>query len=524
MTDPATEPEDALLAFLARCDEALASGEPLPGGLPLAEEHTQRRVACLRLLREIFPGKSPTAMHLASALGQPPAQLGRFLIRRELGRGGFGIVFLADDPTLNRPVALKVPRPEALARPDLRQRFLREARITAGLDHPNIVPVYETGEIGAVCYIASTYCPGVNLATWLKQRPGPMDPHAAARLIAAVTDAVQYAHTQGILHRDLKPSNILLVPVPEGSETLDGLAFVPRLTDFGLAKLKAAEEDATSSGVLLGTPPYMAPEQVEGRLERVGAASDVYALGVILFELLTGTMPFGGPSLLATLEHIRHGEPADLRRLNTCVPRDLETICLKCLHKDPERRYSSAAALADDLRRFLHHEPIEARRRGWADRLRTWSRRPERVRDAGVLGTLYGATYVGIMVCLAAAIAAGVSPGDFHDYMRSHFFGHVGMFAIPWVLCGWATCARRHFAIYLGIILLPVNMFIGWLVGTGQSDTCGVFTYTDPGAQLLIFIVFSILMSVLFFAYVLAAIAYRANRDVPGFSARRQRV
>jgi serine/threonine protein kinase len=322
----------------------------------------------------------------------PPARLGRFAIRQELGRGGYGIVYLAYDPQLRRDVALKVPRAHLLDTDELRARFYHEARAAAALDHPNLVPIYEAGAEGGVCYIASAYCPGVSLAAWLKEHREPVPERDAAALVAALADAVQHAHSRGILHRDLKPANILLqkseIQKPKSeansknqdpkfktsSTAVSDLRlsefefisdfgfrisdFVPKITDFGLAKRLADATGQTQSGDIVGTPAYMAPEQAEGRIKDIGTAADVYALGAVLYEVLAGRPPFQGETVLLMLEQVRTQEPPPLRRLRPKLPRDLETICLKCLQKDPARRYGSAAALADDLRRFLAGEPV----------------------------------------------------------------------------------------------------------------------------------------------------------------------
>jgi WD40 repeat protein len=328
-------------------------------------------------------------------------QFGRFQIERELGRGGCGVVFLAFDPTLGRRVALKLPRPEALASPELRARFVREAKATAGLDHPNIVPVYEAGEHGPVWYIASAYCDGPTLAAWLKEQQEPVPPLAAAALLAVLAGAVQHAHSRGILHRDLKPANILLggvrgqgSGVSEGTKdgacslTPDAWPLTPKIADFGLAKIcdvdqhratlpgmPAGADAPTCTGVVLGTPRYMAPEQAEGGLAEVGPATDGYGLGVILYEVLAGRPPFQGGSDLATLQLVRSEEPVPLCRLRPDVPRDLEAICLKCLEKEPRKRYPSAAELEADLRRFLRSEPTKARPLGAGRRAWKWARR-----------------------------------------------------------------------------------------------------------------------------------------------------
>jgi WD40 repeat protein len=364
-----------------------------------------------------------------------PAQLGRFQIVKVIGQGGCGVVFLAQDPALHRQVAVKVPRPEALITPELRQRFLREGRAAACLDHPNIVAVYEAGEIGAICYLASAYCAGITLREWLHEYGGPVAPRAAANLIATLADAMRYAHEIGVCHRDLKPSNILLQsgatepreptrgmdcrlsvrerasfrgakgdsvePAPLSPRDLQ-LA-IPKIIDFGLAKVLGGDpgEAGTRSGAVFGTPHYMAPEQAQGRTRLIGPATDIHALGVILYELLTGHVPFQGDTDLEILGQVAAVEPVCPRRVRRQVPRELETICLKCLEKQPEKRYGSMQDLAEDLHRFLDGRPIQARRIGWAGRVAKLARRRPRATAAGAL--------TGVLLCSLIAVLIWIS-------------------------------------------------------------------------------------------------------------------
>ncbi len=337
---------------------------------------------------------APPESDPAAGFDETPKTIGRFQIVRELGRGGYGVVFLAVDPELDREVALKVPRPEAVLSADLRTRFLREGKAVASLNHANIIPVFEVGRVGALCYIASAYCDGISLAQWLRER-GPAQPTQAARLVEVLAEAVQHAHGRGVVHRDLKPSNVLLdfrfsmddvrlqTMSPFGSTSSGNAAIenqestidhaMPMITDFGLAKT-AIHADQTRTGSILGTPSYMAPEQAAGRLSEVGPAADIYALGAILYELLTGQPPFRKESDLATLRAVEAEEPPPPRRRRPETPRDLEAICLKCLEKAPGQRYRTATELAADLQRFRGGQPVQARRIGTLERLDRWRR------------------------------------------------------------------------------------------------------------------------------------------------------
>jgi len=380
--------EDLFADLLAGCDEALAAGGwdgPLPAEIPPElRERLERGVNCLRRLRA---GAEPTTLPYPVADGVdsdllPWSRLGRFRVLQELGRGGWGVVFLAHDPLLGREVALKVPRPEVAVAPDFAERFAREARAAAGLNHPNLVPVYEVGSAGVVRFLVSAYCPGVTLAAWLRERSEPVAFRTAASLVATLADAVQHAHDRGVIHRDLKPSNVLLEPAKAGTATEprpgdDWLGFTPRVTDFGLAKLLFDEPGTgrTLTGAVMGTARYMAPEQAAGKSKEVGPHADVYALGAIFYEVLTRRPPFSGDSDLEILLHVRSDEPMSPTRLRPRLPRDLETICLHCLEKEPAKRYPTAGELAQDLRRYLDRRPIRARPAGRIERSWRWCRR-----------------------------------------------------------------------------------------------------------------------------------------------------
>jgi WD40 repeat protein len=412
-------PEQQFDSWLIAYHDALAAGsaatsrpdfKPTPELLP----RLQGAQACLQLLERVWPRSAqltpedngerpPAGLSFAHDL---PVRINRFQIRRELGRGGFGIVFLAWDPKLGREVALKVPRGEVLLDVELRRRFIWEAQAAAGLSHPHIVHVHEAGLAGTVLYIASEYCSGTTLADWLARRQQPVSARSAATLVALLAGTVHYIHSQGILHRDLKPRNILLTLPPKGpTKDLDGLSteledFIPKVTDFGLAKALERGGDDTRTGTVVGTVRYMAPEQVRGRSKEIGWYADVYALGVILYELLTGRTPFRANGEQDTREQVLSQEPPPSLHRLAKVPHDLETICLKCLRKEPKERYPSAQALSDDLRRYLNGEPIQARATSPLERVVKWVRR----RPAAAVLTVTAAIGVPV-ICLVVGQA-----------------------------------------------------------------------------------------------------------------------
>jgi eukaryotic-like serine/threonine-protein kinase len=294
--------------------------------------------------------------------GEQIRYFGDYEILEELGRGGMGVVYRARQVSLNRPVALKMIRSGVFADAEELRRFQNEVEAVALLDHPGIVPVYEVGELEGQRYFSMKLVEGGGLSARLGAYKD--DPRAAARLVAEAAEAVAHAHARGVLHRDLKPANLLI-----------GGDGHPIVTDFGLAKRLVEDLELTQSGAILGTPAYMSPEQAAGRRGTITIATDVYGLGAILYSLLTGRAPFAGESIVETLDAVRTSAPEGPRRLNSKVPRDLETICLKCLEKAPGRRYATAQALADDLRAWLDSRPIAARPAGTIERLVLVARR-----------------------------------------------------------------------------------------------------------------------------------------------------
>lgn len=319
-------------------------------------------------------------------------RLGDYELVEEIGRGAMGVVYRARQVRLDRWVAVKLLLVGAFASPESVKRFEREAQASGRLRHPNIVPTHDYGVFQGQPFISMDWIPGVNLAELIRQRP--MAPGRAARQVMALARAIGYAHAQGILHRDLKPSNVVVDAEDQ-----------PHLTDFGLAKPLGEAMDLTLTGQLLGSPNYMAPEQAAGGHRELGPAIDIYALGAILYHCLTGRPPFVAESVTSTLRQVQESEPVAPRLLNASVPLDLETVCLKCLEKAPERRFGSAEGLAEELERFLGGRPIQSRPVGPAARVGRWCRRhPGLASLAGALGLLLLA--VGVLGALAIGQAA----------------------------------------------------------------------------------------------------------------------
>ena len=300
--------------------------------------------------------------HGSLAGGTVVRYFGDYEIQAELGRGGMGVVYRANQVSLNRPVALKMIKAGVLADDRELRRFQNEAEAVALLDHVGIVPVYEVGEHDGQRYFSMKLIEGSNLADRLTDYTNK--PNEAVELLIRTAEAVQHAHMRGILHRDLKPANILI-----------DSSGAPHVTDFGLAKRVDGGDEMTATGAVLGTPAYMSPEQADGRRGTITTATDVYGLGAILYALLVGKPPFGGDSVIDTLDAVRTRPPIALRKLNAEIPRDLELICLKCLEKNPIDRYRTAGALADDLKRWMADEPVSVRPVGFLEKTAKWARR-----------------------------------------------------------------------------------------------------------------------------------------------------
>ncbi|MEQ9410912.1 MAG: serine/threonine-protein kinase [Fuerstiella sp.] len=343
----------------------------------------QQAVAADAALRDLLD-RTVIAQPLTVDERTPPQLPGDYTIERELGHGGMGVVYLARQKSLQREIAIKVLRPSHQKFRNLVDRFLYEAQHLGKLRHPHIVAIHEIGDADGEPYFTMDYIAGESLTERLRR--GPLSPTQAVELFKQVATGVQHAHKHGVVHRDLKPANILL--------NHQGEAFV---TDFGLARQMQQDSSLTQTGEVLGTPQYMAPEQARGETSLVGEATDIHALGLILFEMLSGRPAFEASSPADVLVKVLHQEPESLRRLDNRIPRDLDTICLKCLQKNPTARYASVGALLEDIRRYEAGEPLQAQRPSWLSLAARWCRRHWKPAAAAVMAATLAILLVGPM-------------------------------------------------------------------------------------------------------------------------------
>ena len=368
--------------------------------------------------------------------------LGKFELLEEIGRGGMGVVYKARQHDLQRIVAVKMILSSQLATVEEVRRFQTEARAAACLRHPNIVGIHEIGSHDGRHFFVMDFVEGESLSTRLSR--GTLVPDEAVRLLICIAKAIDHLHSQGIVHRDIKPSNILLDRAGE-----------PFVTDFGLAKIFDLDGGQTRSGAIVGTPSYMSPEQAAGRNSEISPRSDVYSLGAMLYEMLTGRPPFREDTVLDTLVQVLEGEPTLPCRINPAITRDLELICLKCLDKNPEGRYDSAANLAVDLERFLRGESVEARR-GWLPAIRRWMRR-----QPG-LACHWGAQAAAVVIMQVHFQLAGYSK-DF--VMHVSVIGIISVWAGLSYLCQlWLQRNSRSLNPHLGNIVTDVSLLTAVLV------------------------------------------------------------
>ena len=534
--------------LLLRWEERRERGEPvdlkeLCSEHPDLLEEVLRQIKALRRLDGLLEAdESSDGVHSSwqasaadAAVPSLPQSIGRYKVLEELGRGGMGVVYRVLQPELKREAALKMVLTSEYAGRPAFERFRNEAEAIARLDHPNIVKIFEVNQHDGLPYLVQEFVDGGSLAQcgtalravssireneavlegeairegeahWEGEAPAepPAAPHSsppprrAASLIATLAEAMHYAHQRGIIHRDLKPTNILI--------TRDG---IPKITDFGLAKLLHSDSSLTKTGAILGTPSYMAPEQAAGLTREAGPHTDVYSLGAILYQLLTARPPFEGDSAHETVHQVQFEEPPPPSRLNAEVPSDLERICLKCLEKDPADRYKSAAALADDLECFLNDEPVQAKSVSLADRLRRWARQPERMRDAGYVAVVLNLllpVWILVLTPLSAWLSnhAMTRPLEFAVTATLLIFG----VHIPLVWSGIRAIEQRRNSVYLGLGLAALYLIMVVLCLTPLPLGFGG-VYDDVDRRSLVFPLLALLGGVQLGAFWIAVIGPR---------------
>lgn len=396
-------------------DELIAAHRSVLSSDPIetkVESETATASSVLPCL-EILERARQRQIHNAIGSSEAPrgqGRLGRFEMQRFLGEGSFGVVYLARDGLLDRDVALKIARPEVSMSPSMRSRFRHEAEMSAQLDHPGIVPVYESGEEDGVQYIASAFCDGPTLQDWIdSQEPDARLPcKDIASFVRTLAEAMGHAHRKGVLHRDLKPSNVLLTQSNAQPHTSSSFAMLDdvkaRIADFGLGQL-AESVELTRTGAILGTPAYMAPEQATGNRKQICTASDVYAIGVILYRLLTMRLPFEQTETLQLLQAVKSTQPPAPIRWRQEIPIDLNSICLKCLEKSPSQRYANGHDLADDLSAFLNHRPVVARPLSLVGQTVRWFQRSPLIASVCIF-TAAMVTFTAVGATVAATLLA----------------------------------------------------------------------------------------------------------------------
>lgn len=436
----------------------------------------------LRRLLDNHPGSEPTSA-IDDATPDGPSTLstdtvpvieadeillrsiGPYEVESLVGRGGMGNVFRATDTRLDRQVALKIPRIDVVGNPRLRQRFVREARIAAQLDHPGLVEIYEYGVSQSVCYVATRWCSGGDLANWISRQRDPCDPMTVAKFMQKLSRAVQHCHESGILHLDIKPGNIMLEN-PSNDEQAIG---EPLLSDFGLARVVEQSWAETHTSRFMGTPLYMSPEQAECRSEDLGRHTDVFALGVVMYELLYQSRPFDGTSTVDLMDHIRSGR-VDPIQLEKTTPRALRSIWRTCLQRRPEDRYGDAGELANDLQRFIEQKPIQRHPPSLAKRFGYWMMNQERIRQAGITLLAIQIPGVASLFICGGLLMLGLSPvtGDIVEYFTQvlMIFFTINVASL---LTGRAAIHLRWWSVPIGLLFSLLYFFtaglmlIGWM-------------------------------------------------------------
>ena len=515
---------DVVVSLLSHGSERLQRYEPcnvLKDDANRLFEDNPGSLVILPTLDENSKGERPmeTTPHLPEPAGfTPKGNLGCYELINELGRGAMGVVYLAHDNQLKRRVAIKMVLCGTHSSESMRNRFRSEAEAIARLQHPHVVQVYSWGQQDSLPYLVMEYIQGDRLDRKIAGQPQP--PSDAAHLVMLLARAVHSAHRVGIIHRDLKPANILLAP-PSTEPALNTVYGFPKVTDFGLARLSGDSPAQTATQELLGTPSYMPPEQAEGKAKDLGPSADIYSLGTILYELLTGRPPFVGVTIFDILEQVKNQEPLPFNRLRIHVSKDLETICLKCLQKDPQKRYASAEELADDLQRFLEGRPIVARPISTLDSIWRWCHRPERVREAGIFTVTAGIIFIFWTLTGMALLPFGGIPQARPWEAFYCFLTVLCLVFFPMILVGMQVIAHKAVALWagLGASLFGLTFTLGMALQSFfpfSFDFGGV--YASFQTRTTVFCLLSFLVLILVLMYAVALLAYYSNRERLGGS------
>lgn len=398
----------------------------------------------------IFFSALQTLIDRAGSLGYlppgVPQQIGRYRLNRFIGSGGFGMVFEAEDSILQRRVAIKLPKADLIAAPEMLKCFLAEARAVANLHHPAILNPLDADIVDYQPYIVYPFCPGPNLAQWILQQQAPIPARLAAEIALSLVEAIAFSHAANVLHRDIKPANVLLFPsVDQSSE----FPYRVTLTDFGLAKAASFDSELSSSSLLGGTLLYLAPEQIT-HPSSLACTSDLYSIGVVLYELLTLKRPFESDNLLDLMKKITDDLPKAAAVLNSDIPNDLNAVCMKCIEKQPAHRYASATELAEDLRRYLKGQAVQAKPKTLSQRATIWLRAPMRRRELGTLSTVL-AVFVTLWTMVCFAVLRLLGEVDFSvAYAFKNTLGLTVTVAIPLALAGRSLSRGSRTAAFVG--------------------------------------------------------------------------
>lgn len=388
--------------------------------------------------------------------GHTPS-IGHFELLRLVGRGGMGSVFYAHDRKLDRHVAIKVPRLSVIGNPKLKERFLREAKTAAGLSHDGLITIHEFGIRGDVCFLVTEWCTGGDLSQWLREHPGPHDAASVAAFVKQLADAVSHCHRSRVLHLDIKPGNILL---DRSSDISEGFPGRPLLTDFGLARLIEDGRDPSQSSLMLGTPLYMAPEQAECQTERIGPATDVFSIGVLMYELLVGERPFDGDNAAQVMDQVRLDRIVRLPA-NCRVPKDLRAVCETCLRRSPGDRYTSATELAEDLERYLNGQPVQATPLTPLRRIVHAVQQRERIWQAGLVTVAIEIPMIVLLLLLWIMMTFGLTSSMPQGWQHAAYPFLLVLIAIhvPSLLVGIQSLRYRWWSVPVGLFF-SLNFFV----------------------------------------------------------------